>query len=170
MLVLRAKRLPVMFHRHSKPRRFDAAAVGEGMAVSCPSRRHSIVNTIALLGILLAGFYLVGLAVLSFMNRAAARRFLLGFAGSACVHYLELATRLAVGGAFVIRAPLMKFPTVFSLFGWVLIITTACLLALPWQTHQRFAQQAVPHALRWLRLVGLASFSLGGLILFSALL
>ena len=129
-----------------------------------------MVSTIALLGVLLAGFYLVGLAVLSFIKPATARKFLLGFAGSALAHYLEMAIRLAVGGAFVLRAPLMKLPVVFSIFGWVLIITTACLLALPWRTHRRLAQHAVPHALRRLRLFGLASLALGGLILLSAVL
>ena len=102
-----------------------------------------MLSGLALLGVVLAGIYFLGLAALVFIAPVQARRFLLGFAGSANVHYFELLIRLAVGGAFVLRAPLMMFPQVFSLVGWVLLITSGCLLALPWRWHRRFAQQAV---------------------------
>lgn len=128
-----------------------------------------VVDGLALLGVLLAGLYLLGLALLSFIAPALAQRFLLGFAGSAATHGLELALRIVAGGAFVIRAPLMMFPEAFSLFGWGLILTSACLLALPWRWHQRFAQRAVPLALRGLGAVAMVSLAMGGFVIGSAL-
>ena len=127
-----------------------------------------MLNGLAMVGVLLTGLYLVGLAVLSFLAPERARRFLHGFAGSARVNYIELAVRLLAGGAFVQRAPFTMFPWAFSLFGWALIITTACLLAIPWRWHRRIAPHAVPHASRRLGLFALASLALGSFVLVTA--
>lgn len=115
--------------------------------------------------VLLTGLYLVGLGVLSLAAPAQAGRFLLGFANSATGHYLELLVRLLVGGAFLLHSPQMAFSAVFAAFGWVLLITTAVLILVPWQWHQRFAERSVPQALRHLKLVALASLLLGGSVL-----
>jgi hypothetical protein len=127
----------------------------------------TLFTELALVGVCLAGLYFVCLAAVSFMAPARAKGFLLGFAGTASAHYFELALRIAVGAAFVVRAPLMLFPQTFSLFGWALILTSAGLLALPWRWHQRFAQQVVPHALRQLDLIAVVSLGLGAFVLVS---
>lgn len=122
-------------------------------------------DALALAGVLLAGLYFIGLGAAALATPARAARFLLGFAGSATAHYAELAVRLAVGCAFILRAPRMQFEPLFTAFGWVVVATTAVLIAVPWQSHRRFAQRTVPQALRHLRLVGVASLALGGLVL-----
>jgi hypothetical protein len=123
------------------------------------------MDRLAVAVIIIAGLYLVGLAAASFVAPAMARRFLLGFAGSAFAHYLELGIRLIVGGAFVLHAPKMLFEGAFAALGWVLVITTAGLLAVPWHWHQRFARLAVPQVVRHFRLLGIAALALGGLVL-----
>ncbi|HLM66696.1 MAG TPA: hypothetical protein VK358_04170, partial [Longimicrobium sp.] len=96
--------------------------------------------------------------------------FLGGFASSARTHSLELALRLGAGGAMVVYAPGMRFPDTFAFVGWMLVITTAALAAVPWRWHQRFARWAVPQALPHLKLVGAASILLGSLVLASVIL
>ena len=128
-----------------------------------------MLNAIALFIILLSGFYFVGLAALSLVRPLRATNFLQSFASSAFAHYFELSVRLAVGGAFILRAPQMPFSYAFALFGWVLVITTVCLLAVPWKWHHWFAQKAVPHAIRYLSLVAIASLVLGVFVLTSAI-
>jgi hypothetical protein len=113
----------------------------------------------------LTGLYFVALAFVSLFMSERTRRFLLGFAGSALTHYVELFLRLVVGGALVLYAPRMLFAGAFKVFGWALLITTGCLLLVPWQWHHRFAHQAVPRATRHITLVGLTSLVIGGLIL-----
>jgi uncharacterized protein YjeT (DUF2065 family) len=108
--------------------------------------------------------YLVGLGVAAFVAPALAARFLLGHAGSAFVHYLELLIRLAVGLAFLQQAPDMRFSAVFIAFGWVLVSTTLVLVVVPWRWHQSFAQRSVPQALRHLKLIGLGSLALGSFV------
>jgi hypothetical protein len=112
-----------------------------------------------------SGLYLLALGILSLLRPAQASRFLLGFASSARAHYFELLMRMLVGIAFVVAAPGMAFEAPASTFGWLLVGTTACLFLIPWRWHQRFAEMAVPHALRKLWLVGLVSLLLGAGIL-----
>jgi hypothetical protein len=128
-----------------------------------------MISLLAFALVLLAGLYLAGLGVAVLAKPAAASRFLLGFAGSGPLHYLELVVRILVGLAFVHRAPGMMLPAVFSAFGWVLVVTSAALLLVPWQWHRRFAERAVPQALRLLPLIGVSSLLLGGLVLVAAL-
>jgi hypothetical protein len=119
--------------------------------------------------VVLAGLYFCVLAAVALIVPSRANRFLLGFANSQRVHFIELFTRLVVGGAFVIHAPRMFVPGVFMLFGWVLVITTACLLLLPWQWHHRFAQHAVPRATRYIVFIGIFSLAFGLFILMAVI-
>jgi len=114
------------------------------------------------------GLYLVGLAALALIRPALVRRFLDAFARSARAHYTEQATRLLVGAAVVLFAPSMWFPNLFAIFGWVVVGTTVGMLLIPWQWHHRFAEWAIPFAVRRLWLLGLGAAVVGCLILYGA--
>ncbi len=124
-----------------------------------------IISLIASILVLLTGLYLIGLALGLLLSPARATRFLGGFASSALTHYLELVLRLTAGGAILLCAPQMLFSDLFVIFGWILVVTTVGLFAVPWQWHQRFAQWGVPYATRNLRLVAGASFVFGGFVI-----
>lgn len=128
-----------------------------------------MVETLALSMVVLTGLYFMALGVASLLFPLRASRFLMGFAGSPSLHYLELFIRFVVGGALLLGAPRMLFPGAFRMFGWVLVITTGVLLLIPWRWHRRFAERAVPSATRYLSLVGLSSLALGGLLLTAVL-
>jgi hypothetical protein len=128
-----------------------------------------MLRTLTLGVVLLAGLYFVALAAVALLAPARAASFLLGFAGSARLHYLELVLRCIAGAAFVLQAPQMRFGDAFALFGWMLLLTTAGLVLVPWRRHRAFARRAVPYATRHLALVGIASAVLGGLVLAAAL-
>ena len=108
-------------------------------------------------------FLTLGLAAL--IQPSNAKRFLLGFATSAPKHYAELVARLLAGGAMLIAAPHSAYPIGLSVFGWLLIGTTAVMALVPWRFHRRFAESSVPKALRSLPMIGVASLLLGGLLL-----
>ena len=120
-----------------------------------------MLEALALMFVVLTGLYFFVLAAASLLAPAKAGRYLLGFAGSPLVHYIELFVRLLVGAALLIYAPCMFATAVFSFFGWLLITTTACLLVLPWQWHHRFAQHAVPRAMPYIKVIGICSLALG---------
>ncbi|MFP7723644.1 hypothetical protein [Lysobacter sp. A3-1-A15] len=127
------------------------------------------MHNVSLAVVAMAGLFFVALGALSLLAPSAARRFLLGFASSPRKHYLELAVRLVVGAAFLLAAPRTALPTALSVFGGIMLATTAGLLLVPWRWHHRFARRAVPEALRFLPLLGAASAVLGGLVLWAAL-
>lgn len=127
------------------------------------------LETVAQVVIVLAGLYLCGLGVAALLMPDRARRFLFGFVGSQSLHFAELFLRFVVGAAFVMGAHHMLLPDVFRAFGWLLLISTAVLLILPWQWHQRFAHQSVPRATPYIGLIGVVSLAFGGFILFAVL-
>ena len=125
----------------------------------------SMIEILTHVVVVLAGLYFIALAAASLLLPAQANRFLLGFADSAFKHYAEMFLRIVVGVALILHAPRMLHPGVFALFGWLLLVTSACLLLVPWRWHHRFAQYVLPRATRHITLIGVVSLLLGGLIL-----
>lgn len=113
-----------------------------------------MIELLAGLVVALTAAYFLALGGTCFVAPALARRFLLGFAGSAGAHYLELALRVAVGAAFLVQAPKMPLPALFTGFGWLLVVTSLGLLLVPWRWHRRFTEATVPQATRHLGLIG----------------
>ncbi len=126
-----------------------------------------MIDSLAGAVIVAAGLYLITLGISCFIRPSSAAKFLLGHASSGFLHYLELAFRLLLGASLVQKAPALIYPPMFSLFGWVLIATTAVLFLVPWRWHREFASQAVPHALRYIKLLGISSIALGTLLIAS---
>lgn len=125
------------------------------------------VTILAAVTVLLAGLWLVGLAVVTFVKPEAVKAFFSRFASSAFTHFLEMLARLVVGIAFVIYAPQMKFAIVFAAFGWLLIVTTVVLMFVPWKLHKKFADRSLPMMYQWLTVFGVISFLGGAFIVFS---
>ncbi|MEY2867208.1 MAG: hypothetical protein RIQ43_1234 [Pseudomonadota bacterium] len=117
--------------------------------------------------VVLAACFFLLFGVLAFVRPARIHGFLLGFAGSALKHYAELLVRLLVGASLLLLSPESAFAGVLSAFGWLLIITTALMALRPWRVHHRFTQSAVPKALQFLPLMGLASLALGAFLLWA---
>ncbi len=129
-----------------------------------------MLEAISLIIVVTAGLYLAALGAAALLMPNEAIRFLNGFASSARLHYFELTLRLITGFAFVTNAPRMQCSVAFGVFGWVLLATTMCLLALPWRWHSQFAQYAVPKATQYITMIGICSLVLGGIIWVAAAL
>lgn len=130
-----------------------------------PENRMLLVAAKTILVAVAIFFLLLGLVAL--IRPLQARRFLLGFAASASKHYAELGARFVVGGAMLVAAPHSILSAALTALGWLLITTTAVMVAVPWRVHRRFTETAVPQALRFLPLIGVTSVVLGVLILWS---
>jgi len=111
--------------------------------------------------------YFLALGGVALLRPNTARQFLLGFADTPFKHYAELAVRLIVGGSLLLGAPSYTHSKSMAAFGWILVTSTAVMAVIPWKFHHRFAQSAVPKALRYLPLIGVASLVLGILLLLS---
>lgn len=117
-----------------------------------------LLSTLAPVIVVLAGIWLIGLAIVAFVKPDLVKIFFGNFASSAFTHFLEMFLRLIVGAAFVIYAAEMKFSVVFTAFGWLLIVTTAVLMFVPWKLHRRFADRSLPMVNKWMTLFGFVSF------------
>jgi len=127
-----------------------------------PSKHMDRVVAVTGLGLVLAAAgFLVVLGGSALVRPALAKQFLGGFATTRALHFLELALRSVIGGAFIVSAPRLAFGSAIAAFGWVLLATSLLLALLPWRLHQRFAAWSVPQALPYLPLIGIASLAGG---------
>lgn len=125
------------------------------------------LTTTAGLLIATAGVWLIGLAVAAVARPDSVKRFFDKFASSAFAHFLEMFLRLIFGVSFVYYAVRMKSPLIFTAFGWLLIVTTAVLVFVPWKLHRKFADRSLPMVNKWMTLFGAVSFLVGAFILYS---
>ena len=57
-------------------------------------------------------------------------------------------------------------PKMFCLVGWAIVVSSAVLLCVPWQWHQRLGERVLPLLVRHLRLYAAGSFAFGALLLY----
>lgn len=124
-----------------------------------------MVEVVAGVIVAASGAFLIGLAGVIFIRPRLARRFLESFASSARAHVTEQVVRLIAGAAMVGFGPSTPMPHLFTVLGWVLMVTAVGLLLVPWRWHHRFGKWAIPFAIRHLNLVGLGALGLGTLVL-----
>lgn len=127
-----------------------------------------MIESTAYVIVLLVAVFQLGLAAVCFFTPQRAIAFLGAFASSRKAHLIEMALRLVAGGAFVVHAPVMRFPTAFLLFGWAMVASTVVLLILPWRMHQQFAEKYAAPVIGKARLMGGFALALGGVILYAA--
>lgn len=108
-----------------------------------------------------ASSFLVVLALMAFLLPSKAVKFLDGFASSAQVHFIEMLLRLAVGVSLLTISKSMALSEIFYVFGWVLCITSALLILIPWQYHKKFADLVVPPLTNRVWLFGVLALPLG---------
>ena len=136
-------------------------AAGPGLV---PRARVSL-SVLAQAVLVVFGLFIVGLAMVAFAKPAIAERFLTAFASSAATHYTEQLFRLLIGASMVMFAPAMWHGGVFSIVGWMIVVTSLGLLVTPWQWHHRFGQQVMPLVLRHMRLYAVGLMAFGALLL-----
>lgn len=115
------------------------------------------------------GFSLITFTAVVFAKPARAERFLMAFASSARAHYLEQSCRIVVGAALIVLAPTMWQSKVFWLLGWAILISSATLICIPWQWHDRLGKRLRPLLARYLKAYSVCAFALGALLLYGVL-
>lgn len=130
---------------------------------------HSLLSAVAFGLVMLAALFLCTLGLASIFRPDRTKDFLGAFASSARTHFTEIALRVLVGLALVHTAPRMQFASLLTMFGWLLIGTSAVLALVPWRWHRRFADWSLPRATRFMALFGGVSL-IGGVLMLCALL
>src|SRR5262245_53433532 len=121
------------------------------------------MSAVAAVVVVVFGLSLITFTGVAFAKPARAERFLMAFAASARTHYVEQALRILVGVALVVVSSTMWQPKVFWLFGWAVIVSSAALICIPWQWHDRLGERVRPMLVRYLKLYAVGAFALRAL-------
>ena len=124
------------------------------------------MSAVAAAIVVVFGLSLITFTGVAFAKPARAERFLMSFATSARAHYVEQAFRILVGAALVVLSSTMWQPKMFWLFGWAIVISSAALICVPWQWHDRLGERLRPMLVRHLKLYAVGAFALGLLLLY----
>lgn len=124
------------------------------------------MSVVASVVVVAFGIALIALTGVIFAKPATAKRFFTAFASSARTHYVEQVFRLLVGAALVVLSSNMWQPQSFWFVGWVIVVTSAALMCVPWQWHHRFGERVKPMLFRHLRLYAMGAFAFGTLLLY----
>ena len=124
------------------------------------------MSVVAAVVVVVFAFSLITFTGVAFAKPARAERFLMAFATSAGTHYVEQVVRILVGAALVVLSSTMWQPTMFRLFGWAIVVSSAALICVPWQWHDRLGRRARPMLVRYLKVYAVGAFALGVLLLY----
>lgn len=119
--------------------------------------------TIILFGLF---FIFVGFLMLFYPTKARAT---LRKAGSTnLINYGEITIRMIPATALIIYADLSKFPEVFKVFGWFMLITSLVLYFVPKQLHHNFSNKAADILKTlYFQFISPFSFLIGAIIIYS---
>jgi hypothetical protein len=124
------------------------------------------MNLFAEIVVTVYSLFLIALACVIFVKRAATERFIVSFASSARAHYTEMFLRLLFGASLVLLSRTMWQANLFLLLGWSIISSSAALLIMPWRWHYRLATRVLPVLVRYMRLYALGMFAFGAFLLY----
>ena len=124
------------------------------------------MSVVAAVVVVVFGLSLITFTGVAFAKPERAERFLMAFATSARTHYTEQFFRILVGAALVVVSSSMWQPKMFWLFGWAIVVSSAALICIPWQWHDRLGERMRPILVRYLKLYAVGAFALGVLLLY----
>ena len=124
------------------------------------------MSVVAAVVVVVFGLSLITFTGVAFAKPERAARFLMAFATSARTHYTEQVFRILVGAALVVVSSSMWQPKMFWLFGWAIVVSSAALICVPWQWHDRLGERLRPMLVRHLKLYAVGAFALGVLLLY----
>ncbi len=84
-------------------------------------------------------------------------------------HPFEIVTRLGFGVLFVLYADQSRFPTVISVFGYLLVAVGLALVVTPPSYHRRFGLWSVDKFSKYFRVAGLGSLAFGILLVYAVI-
>jgi len=124
------------------------------------------MSVVAAVVVVVFSLSLITFTGVAFAKPERAERFLMAFASSARTHYVEQVFRILVGAALVVVSSTMWQPEMFWLFGWAIVVSSAALICVPWQWHDRLGERVRPMLVRYLKLYAVGAFALGVLLLY----
>ncbi len=86
------------------------------------------------------------------------------------INYAEITIRMIPATALILYADFSKYPEVFKIFGWFMLVTSFVLYFVPRQIHHRFSLSAADILKpTYFQLISPLAFLMGSLIIYSVI-
>jgi len=116
----------------------------------------------------LFGVFFIGTGLLMLLNPQKARAILRKAGSTNFINYSEISLRIIPAVALILSADISKYPDVFKIFGWFMLITSFILYFVPRQIHHNFSLKAAdilkPY---YFQIISPFSFIIGLLLIYS---
>jgi uncharacterized membrane protein YfcA len=124
--------------------------------------------TIAKWLVVLFGWFLITVGFVMLLNPKKAKSILRKAGSNNFINYAEITIRIIPAAALVVYADFSKYPEVFKLLGWFMIITSLVLYFVPRKLHHKYAvywdDRLKP---MYMRLTAPFSFLFGAFLIYS---
>lgn len=101
-----------------------------------------MIEIIAKYTIILFGLFFIFIGFIMLFNPQKARATLRKAGSTNLINYGEITIRMIPATALIIYADLSKFPEVFKIFSWFMLLTSFVLYFVPKQLHYNFSNKA----------------------------
>lgn len=91
--------------------------------------------------LIIFGLFFIGIGVLMFLKPKIARETLRKAGSTNLINYAEITLRIIPAIALIIFAIYSKFPEIFKVFGWFMLLTSLVLYFVPRKLHHRFSNK-----------------------------
>lgn len=101
-----------------------------------------MIDTVAKYTVVLFGIFFILTGLLMLIDPERAKSILRKAGSTNLINYAEITLRLIPATALILAAGKSRYPDIFSLFGWFMLITSLVLYFVPRQLHHNFSLKA----------------------------
>ena len=118
--------------------------------------------------ILIFGVFIIFIGFVMLINPNKASDTLRKAGSTNFINYAEITIRFIPAIALIVYSDFSKFPDAFKTFGWIMLITSVVLYAVPRKIHHKFSMKSADYLKPiYFQLISPFAFLFGGLILYN---
>ena len=127
-----------------------------------------MIDILAKWTIILFGIFFICVGLLMLFNPKKANAILRKAGSTNFINYAEITIRIVPAVGLILSADISKFPDIFKIFGWFMLLTSLVLYFVPRQLHHNFSVKAA-EILKpfYFQLISRFSFLIGTLLIYS---
>jgi len=127
-----------------------------------------MIDILAKCTIILFGIFFICVGLLMLFNPKKANDILRKAGSTNFINYAEITIRIVPAVGLILSADISKFPDIFKIFGWFMLLTSLVLYFVPRQLHHNFSAKAA-EILKpfYFQLISTLSFLIETLLIYS---
>jgi hypothetical protein len=127
-----------------------------------------MISIISKWTIIIFGLYFISAGLLMLINPKKANDILRKAGSTNFINYMEISIRIIPAVGLILSADNSKFPDIFKIFGWFMLLTSLVLYFVPRQLHHNFSVKAADIIKPfYFQLISPFAFVIGALLIYS---